>query len=317
MDYFNCLDAFVRVAEVGNFSEVARQLRVSKSVVTSRIKQLEAHVEVPLFHRSTRNVSLSQVGQLYYDECAQLVSRANEIVDGMRSARQAPTGLLRVHGLPGLVVSHMARFLTTFSEKYPGISFDFVVNDEVIDPVKAGYDCALQIFAPISDDLIQRKLFPVHRTFCASPAYLGIHEPIAHPIDLTRHALGLYSRYPSRDKWVFENGEKQCQVELSPAFKSNSVHFLKEIALEGLGVVCLPTIACAEDINEGRLVPVLTDYWLSSYWLSAVYPKTQRNSVRLKLFLDELTLAFPHQPGWDEILASKVSFPPPNAFLGD
>lgn len=306
MDYFNCLDAFVRVAEVGNFAEVSRQLGVSRSVITTRIKQLESHVGVPLFHRSTRSVSLSQVGQSYYDECAQLVARANEIVDGMRSARRSPSGLLRVHGLPGLVLGHMAGFLREFSERYPGIYFDFVVNDAIVDPVKEGFDCALQLFAPISEDLVQRKLFPVHRLFCASPAYLSGHASIDHPLDLQEHTLGLYSRYPIKDKWLFEKACERVDVCLSPTFKSNSIHFLKEIALENMGVVCLPSFVCSKEILAGTLAPVLGEYWLSSYWLSAVYPKTQRNSVRLKLFLDELTLAFPSPPSWDIELASKT-----------
>lgn len=309
MDYFNCMDAFVRVAEVGSFVEVARQLGVSKSVVTTRIKQLEEHVGVALFNRSTRSVSLSDVGQSYYDECAQLIARANDIVEEMRSAKRSPTGLLRVHGLPGLVLGHMAGFLKTFSEKYPGMSFDFVVNDAVIDPVREGFDCALQIFAPISEDLVQRTLFPVRRVFCASPAYITAHPSILHPLDLQHHALGLYSRYPSKDKWLFEDGFEKVEVDLTPKFKSNSVHLLKEIALEGMGVVCLPTVACVKEIVDGRLLPVLKSYRTPPYWLSAVYPKTQRNAFRLKLFLDELVQAFPHDPPWDVDLVAKALLP--------
>lgn len=309
MDYFNCMDAFVRVAEVGSFTEVARQLDVSKSVVTTRIKQLEDYVGVPLFHRSTRNVSLSEVGQSYYEECAQLIARANEIVEEMRNAKNSPTGLLRVHGLPGLVLGHMAGFLCRFSAKYPGICFDFVVNDMVIDPVKEGFDCALQIFSPISEDLVQRKLFPVRRIFCASPAYLEKHAPILHPLDLQRHDLGLYSRYPSRDRWIFEDAYEAVDVELVPKFKSNSVHFLKEIALEDMAVVCLPTVVCAQEIIKGSLIPLLKGYRIPPYWLSAVYPKTQRNATRLKLFLDHLVLDFPHDPPWDLELVARAKLP--------
>jgi Transcriptional regulator len=305
VDYFNCLDAFVRVAEVGNFTEVARQLGVSRSVISSRIQQLEEHVGVALFHRSTRSVSLSQVGQSFYGECAQLVARANEIVEEMRNARGSPSGTLRIHGIPGLVLGHMATFLRSFSEKYPAIHFDFVVNDAVVDPVKEGFDCALQLFAPISDDLIQRKLFPVHRIFCASPDYLSHHSPMQSPHDLAEHALGLYSRYPNKDRWVFHSTNETVEVTLTPSVKSNSIHFLKEIALEGMGVVCLPSFVCAKEIQSGLLTPLLNEYWLSPYWVSAVYPRTQRNLVLLRLFLDELLSTFTPSPAWDSALSSK------------
>ena len=299
MDHYLSIDAFVRVAEVGSFVEVARQLNVSKSVITTRIQQLEECVGAPLFHRSTRSVRLSEVGATYYHECAQLVVRSNQIVDQMRQFRSSPTGSLRVHGIPGFVLGHLTDFLLRFHRQHPAIHFDFVVNDLVIDPIKEGFDCALQIFAPISEELIQKKLFPVRRLFCASPAYLDTHPPILHPTDLELHHLGVYSRYPTKDKWIFDNGSEQVKMDIKPIFRSNSVHFLKEIALSAGAVVCIPTIVAAQEFLAGRLLPVLPDYRLSIYWLSAVYPKTQRNSIKLRLFLDQLNQEFSGNPPWD------------------
>ncbi|MDO5057167.1 MAG: LysR family transcriptional regulator [Lautropia sp.] len=302
MDYFLCMDAFVRVAEVGNFSEVARQLNVSKSVVTSRIQQLEEFVGVPLFHRTTRNVSLSESGMAYFDECSQLLAKANQIVDQMRNCRHSPSGLLRVHAIPGFVLNHFSAFLGRFTERYPAINLDLVVNDLVIDPVREGFDCALQLFSPISEELVQRKLFPIHRLFCASPTYIRRHPAITRPEDLTHHNLGLYSRYPTRDKWLFSNEHETIELALTPKIKTNSVHFLRDIARDGQAIVCLPTIVAAQDIIRGDLVPLVANYQLPKYWMSAVYPHTQRNAVKLKLFLDQLFQEF-HSPPWDEALA--------------
>ena len=178
MDTFQSIDAFVRVAEAKSFVEVARQMAVSKSVITTRVQQLEEYVGAPLFHRSTRHVGLSEIGEVYFRECADLISRANELVDQMRETRGSPTGTLRVHALPGFVLGHMAHLLNRFQDRYPGIAIDLVVNDVVVDPVKEGFDCALQIFPPASEDLIERRLFPVRRIFCASPSYLDEHPPM-------------------------------------------------------------------------------------------------------------------------------------------
>lgn len=299
MDTFQSIDAFVRVAEASSFADVARQLGVSKSVITSRVQQLEEFVGAPLFHRTTRHVRLSEIGELFYRECADLIARANGLVDQMRESRVTPTGTLRIHALPGFVLGHMAHLLSQFQNLYPGISIDLTVNDAVVDPVKEGFDCALQIFPPASEDLIERKLFQVRRIFCASPGYLDAHPPITQPEDLLNHRLGLYSRYPSRDRWVFTGPDRQVFLDLKPALRTNSVHMLRDYASDGGGVVCIPTIVASEAIAAGRLKLLLKDYQLSHFWFSAVFPKTQRNMYKLRLFLDHITSSFAEIPPWD------------------
>ncbi len=302
MDTFQSIDAFVRVAESSSFADVARQLGVSKSVITSRVQQLEEFVGAPLFHRTTRHVRLSEIGELFYKECADLIARANGLVDQMRDSRVTPTGTLRIHALPGFVLGHMAHLLSQFQNQYPGISIDLTVNDAVVDPVKEGFDCALQIFPPASEDLIERRLFQVRRIFCASPEYLASHPQISEPEDLQSHRLGLYSRYPSRDRWVFTGIDRQVILDLKPALRTNSVHMLRDYAIDGGGVVCIPTIVAAEAIVAGRLKMLIEDYQLSHFWFSAVFPKTQRNMFKLRLFLDHITSSFSEIPPWDHAL---------------
>ena len=307
MDTFQSIDAFVRVAEAQSFADVARQLGVSKSVITSRVQQLEEFVGAPLFHRTTRHVRLSEIGELFHKECAELIARANGLVDQMRESRVAPTGTLRIHALPGFVLGHMAHLLSQFQNLYPGIAIDLTVNDAVVDPVKEGFDCALQIFPPASEDLIERRLFPVRRIFCASPSYLAAHGAIAQPEDLQSHRLGLYSRYPSRDRWVFTGTDRQVILDLKPSLRTNSVHMLRDYAIDGGGVVCIPTIVAAEAIAAGQLELLLDDFHLSHFWFSAVYPKTQRNMYKLRLFLDHITQSFSETPPWDEAMRSKAA----------
>lgn len=305
MDTFQSIDAFVRVAESSSFADVARQLGVSKSVITNRVQQLEEFVGSPLFHRSTRHVRLSEIGELFYKECADLIARANGLVDQMRESRASPTGTLRIHALPGFVLGHMAHLLSQFQNLYPGIAIDLTVNDAVVDPVKEGFDCALQIFPPASEDLIERRLFQVRRIFCASPAYLSAHPSIAEPEQLLDHRLGLYSRYPSRDRWVFTGTDRQVILDLKPALRTNSVHMLRDYAIDGGGVVCIPTIVAADAISAGQLEPLLGGYELSHFWFSAVFPKTQRNMYKLRLFLDHITQSFSEVPPWDQALEAK------------
>lgn len=311
MDRFLSIQAFVRVAEAHSFAEAARQLDVAPSVVTVRIKQLEDYVQVPLFHRTTRHVRLTEVGETYYKECAELVARIESITDSMRETKGSPAGVLRVQALPGLVLGHLSHRLNEFQARYPGISIDLVVNDRVVDPVEEGFDVALQIFSPANELLVQRKLFPLRRMFVASPQYLARHGTPRCPEDLLEHKLGLYDRYPTRNHWSFRKGEEVVELTLPAALKSNSVHLLCDYALSHAGIVCVPTVTSAEHVLSGRLAPVLTDYPLSSLTVSAVFPETHRHTLKVRLFIDYLLSIYAGEPEWDaKLAAAGVVLPP-------
>jgi len=309
VDRLQNIETFVRVAQTQSFAEAARQLRVAKSVVTTRIKQLEDYLGGPLFHRSTRVVRLSELGQAFLRDCTELVGRANDIVDQMRDVRGKPTGILRVHALTGFVLGHFGALLRGFQARYPEIRLELIVGDNVVDPVQAGVDCALQIFPAASSELISRPLFAVRRVFCATPQYLAQHPAPQDPRDLHHHPLGLYSGYPTRDRWTFYKDGGELTTYLSAALLTNSVHLLREYALEHAGIVCLPTLVAGEALREGQLQMVLPQYQLSSFWLSAVYAGTSRNAFKLKLFIEDVTAAFGRVPPWDAALIEKGILP--------
>jgi DNA-binding transcriptional LysR family regulator len=309
MDRFAAIDAFVRVAEAQSFAEAARQLRVARSVVSTRIQQLEEFVGAPLFHRNTRSVRLSELGQSFLPDCVELVRRSTEVVDQLREVTTSPVGRLRIQALPGFVLGHLAKLLQEFQARYPQVLLDIVVNDAALDPIKEGFDCALQIFPPRSEELIARRLFPVRRVFCATPSYLARHGTPKVPRDLLRHKLCWYSGYPTRDRVVFYGREGAVSLDLKPTLLSNSVHLLREAALEDGGIVCLPTLVAADAIVDGRLALVLPDQQLSAFWLSVFYPTQVRRTLKLKLFLELLATHFSGVPPWDAALITAGLLP--------
>jgi DNA-binding transcriptional LysR family regulator len=230
----------------------------------------------------------------------------------MREVRGTPAGLLRVHALTGFMLGHAASLLRQFQERYPQIVLDLFVSDAVIDPVKQGFDVALQIFEPASDELVSRRVFPVRRVFCASTEYLRQHGCPRLPRDLFGHRLGLYSGYPTRDRWTFHRaGEEPVTLELKPMLMSNSVHLLRDYVCEHAGIVCLPTLVASDGICSGRLKIVLPDYPLSSFWLSAVYARTLRGAFKLRLFIESLSASFGGgEPPWDKALIERGLMPP-------
>nr|WP_241021554.1 LysR family transcriptional regulator [Burkholderia sp. Ac-20353] len=296
------MEAFVRAAEAQSFASAARQLGVAKSVVTARVKQLEEHFGVPLFHRSTRAVRLSELGESYYRECSELVNKVHELSARSSNDPQALAGTLHVHVLPGFALGHFSRVLTDFREAYPRIEFVVTVNDRVIDPVQEGFDLALQIYPAASNLLIERRLFPVRGTLCAAPDYLKEEPPVETPLDLLRHDFACYSYYPWGDRWPLMRGNECFEIALSPVLKTNSVHLLLEFARAGAGIAYLPTMVAAPDLLEQRLTRVLPDYAAPPLWLSAVYPASHRSTTKVKVFVDFLRTRYAREPQWDKAL---------------
>lgn len=302
MDRFLCIQAFVRVAESQSFANAARQLGVTPSVITNRIKQLETFIETPLFHRSTRTVTLSEAGTKFFEECADLITQIDSVTDRMRLAQATPSGMLRVQVLPGFALGHLGRAIKDFSAAYPDINIDITVSDKAANPVDEGYDVAFQIFRSGSETLIERPLFPVRRLFCASPQYLKKAGAPQRPADLLRHSLGIYSGYPTRNRWLFRRGDEEITIELPAKIRSNSVHLLHDFARTGGGITCLPTLVCGQDLMLRNLVPLLTDYELPPLELLAIYPTTQRRAVKVKLLVEFIAKRFSGEPEWDQAL---------------
>ena len=302
MDLFISMEAFVRAAEAQSFANAARQLGVAKSVVTSRIKQLEEHFNVALFHRSTRAVRLSEVGESYYRDCAQLVNKVHELSGRTSAETHSLSGTLNVHVLPGFALGHFSHALIAFREAHPRIEFVVTVNDRVIDPVQEGFDLALQIYPPASNPLVERKLFPVRGVLCAAPAYLKEEPVIETPLDLVRHDFARYSYYPWGDNWPLMKGNECFEIALNPVLKTNSVHLLLEFARAGAGVAYLPTMVAAADLLERRLERVLPEYAAPPLWLSAVYPASHRSTTKVKAFVEFLRARYLREPQWDRAL---------------
>lgn len=311
MDRLQNLETFVRVAETKNFTEAARQLRVARSVITTRVQQLEDHVGAPLFFRSTRSVQLTEIGRAYLTECAELVSKAKDLVEQMREVRESPRGILKIYAATGFVQGHFAPMLHEFQATYPDIRIDLNVSDEMIDPIKSGVDCALQIHPTTSAELVSRPLFPVRRFFCATPQYLAQYGTPKEARDLQRHRVAYYSRYATRDKWTFHRSGEILNLFLSPALLSNSVHLLYDYALQSAAIVCLPTWVAAPALLDGRLNVLLPDDDIEPLTLSAVFSPTSRNAVKLRLFIEYLTSRFQRLPPWDAELLAAGKIPEP------
>ena len=307
------MEAFCRVVETGSLGKAAQRMGVAKSMVATRVQQLEKRLGVALFHRSTRAMKLSEAGQKYYADCSELLARAQELGSHRHDDQVALTGKLVLQILPGFALGRFSVALVEFCTLHPGITFEIVVSDKLVDPVNEGMDLVFQIYPPVSDALIERRLFPHRGVFCASPEYLRQSPPLVAPEDLIRHRFARYSNYPWDDRWPFYRGEEKIEVKMAPVLKTNSVHLLLDYVRSGGGVAYLPTILAAPGLADGSLSRVLPEYSPPSLWLSAVYPASHRSTTKVKTFLDFISKWFPNEPSWDKTLATSTpdGLPPP------
>ncbi|WP_077046176.1 LysR family transcriptional regulator [Pseudomonas sp. KK4] len=302
MDIYLSIEAFVRAAEAGNFSNAAKHIGVARSVITTRVQQLEEHLGVSLFHRSSKAVKLSEAGASYYSECHDLIDHMQSLAQRSRETSAAVTGTLRVAALNGFALKHMPTIIDEFRKRHPKVDFDIFSNDQVVDPVQEGYDIVLQIFPPASEALIERRLFLMRGVFVATPEYLGTRDPVLTPDNLCLHDFACYRHYPWRNRWSLSNGTKTDEVTLVPALRSNSVQLIQEFARRGMGIAYLPTMVVCDDLLDGRLVRVLSDYETEVPCFSAVYPTSHRTTAKVKLFLELLSSMFTMEPEWDRRL---------------
>lgn len=300
MDKLLCMEAFVRVAQSGSFIQAAEQIGVTRSVISTRIQQLEKFINAPLFHRSTRSVRLSEIGGKYYPECIELLNHFERLADEMSHARSDLRGRLRIYMAPGFALSFFSNLISEFTQKYKDIELDIVVNDRVIDPISSGFDIVFQMFPPKGDSLIERKIFQINRIICASPDFISQYGYPKHPSELKQYELGYYSGYPERNKLKFLINRKFEEFSINARVSSSSIHLLHDYALSNGGIVCLPTLVAKDSLFNKKLIPILVDYPMPNYSLRAVFPSNSRNLTKIRCVIDFLIERISLLPEWDE-----------------
>ncbi len=300
MDRLDSMEAFVRVAECGSFSEAARRLRLSKSVVSRQVSGLEAQLGARLFNRTTRSLALTEVGRAYFERCARILADVEEANLSVSSLQAEPRGRLRVNAPMSFGVLHLAPLMPRFLEQYPQIDLDMAMNDRFISLVEEGFDVAVRIGKLEDSSLISRQLAPSRRVVCGSPDYLRRRGIPATPADLSGHCCLCYSNLAEADEWTFATAEgRRWPVEVQGRLRVNNGDVLREAVLAGIGLAMLPTFICGRDLQAGSLVAVLGDYIEQNSAIHAVYPHGRHLSPKVRAFVDFLVDHFGPRPYWD------------------
>ncbi|HYG88192.1 MAG TPA: LysR family transcriptional regulator [Azospirillum sp.] len=299
MDRLDDMLAFIKVVDTKSFTAAAERLNLSKSVVSRRIAELENRLGARLLNRTTRKLSLTEVGQAFYDRCTRIVSDLDEAERAVADLHAAPRGRLRVNAPLSFGLLHLTPAIADFMQRFPAIEIDIDLNDRYVDLIDEGYDVAVRIGRLRDSSLIARRLAPNRRVLCASPAYLEKHGTPMAPEDLAQHSCLLYTNVPAAEQWQFRVGGETRSVRVSGTLRANNGDILLAAAIAGHGIVVSPTFMCGEALASGALQAVPLEGYTSESAVYAVYPQNRHLSPKVRAFVDFLAARFGPEPYWD------------------
>jgi DNA-binding transcriptional LysR family regulator len=288
MDRLTTLTAFVQVVDNGGFSAAARRLNMSVTMVSNHIQSLEDRLGVRLLNRTTRKVSLTDVGKAYYDRCIQILNDLEEADQVANALQSTPKGKLTIHAS-----THIMRFIapvvTEYLSLYPEITVDLRMGERMIDLIDEGVDLVIRTLPTPDSSLIVKRLTTWRHILCCTPGYLEGHPAPEKPADLLQHNCLRYSFYPHGDEWHFNAPDgKEVTARVTGNLIASSGEALRLAALNGEGLFLAPGFIAGEDLEAGRLVPVMTAYKPIEFGINAIYQHRQHLSAKLRSFIDLL-----------------------------
>jgi DNA-binding transcriptional LysR family regulator len=289
MDTLGALDIFVLVAERLSFAEAGRSLGLSPSAVGKKIARLESHLGARIFHRTTRQVSLTAEGEILLERARRIREDIDDLATLLAEAAAKPQGRLRI-SLPTIGYRFLAPHLDAFRRAYPKIRLDLDFSDGIVDLVADGVDVAIRGGTLASSGLMSRKLGSFRYMVCASPAYVTEKGEPSTVASLAEHALIRYRR-PGSDAlqgWALAEPMLTEAALGPPAITCTNMEAVLAAAIVGFGIACMPDFLAVDALKRGELIPFLKDAGSEGeFWL--VWPGGRQTSPRLRAFIDFAT----------------------------
>ncbi len=287
MDRLTSLTAFVRVVDSGGFSAAGRRLNMSTTMVSNHVQSLEDRLGARLLNRTTRKVSLTEVGKAYYDRAVQILADLEQADDIAGALQSTPRGTLRVY-----TATHIVQFVSPvvaeYLSAYPGAKVDLSIGERTIDLIDEGFDIAIRLTPPPDSSLIVRSLATWRHVLCCSPDYLERHGRPQQLSELTDRNCIRHALYPY-DEWRFVDRKgTPASVRVSGNLISNSGETLRRAALQGVGVCLAAGFLIADDLESGRLIRLLPEYRPVEFAMNAIYPHRHHLSAKVRSFIDLL-----------------------------
>ncbi len=297
MDRMSAMVAFSRVVETGSFSEAGRRLGLSKSQVSKLVAALEQRLGAQLLHRTTRKLSLTELGRSFYERCAQIVREADEAERAVIHAQTTSGGLLRVNAPTSFGHLALAPAVSVFLSRHPELRVELFLDDRQVDVIEGGFDVTIRVASRLSDSsLIARRVAASRIVVCATPDYLARRGVPATPDELGAHDCLVYAY---RERWHFRGAAGEQSVGVSGPLVANNGDALREAALAGLGLVQIPSFIVSAELASAELQAVLEAFEDESPAIWALYSPTRHLAGKVRAFIDFVAERFGSdaQPG--------------------
>ncbi len=273
MDRLASLDLFIRVVETGSFSKAAEELGIAQPTATKAVASIEQRLGARLLHRSTRGITPTEVGALYYDRCKR-ISREIEDAENVAALLQGGlSGQVRVSTSLAFGRRVMVPLMLRYMKSHPGLSVDLSFDDRYVNLVEQGFDLAIRMGRLSDSALGARHLGSNPWVMVAAPSYLEQHAAPRVPADLAAHACVVYSSVQGDARWnlTASDGE-QMSMPVTGPLRSNNLSAVLAAARAGMGLAVLPWYVARESVADASLATVLTDHMLPAQDMHAVYP---------------------------------------------
>ena len=294
------MKAFIAVSHTGSFARAADSLGLSRAMVTKHIRQLEDSLGVRLLNRTTRKLSLTEVGAAYRERCSQILADVDEADSAATQLSSQPTGMLRIAAPPSFGAFHLVPAIGDYIDVYPKVQVSLTLTDRLPDLAEDGHDVSIHLGELQDSSLVAQRVAHARMVVCGAPTYFARHGVPRHPDELARHQCLRYSTHAAHhDQWAFV-GQEQCNVKVGGPLIANTGDALRVGALEGLGIVLLPTYMVGDDLRAGRLVAVLSEFEPAGIDINAVYLHRKHLSAKVRTFVGFLKARFLTRPFWDD-----------------
>ncbi len=300
MDRFHSMTIFVEVVNARSFTGAAEKLSLSRAQISKSVIQLEKHLGSRLLNRTTRRISLTEIGRIYYERCKTILLDVEETEELASQQSINPHGRLTISAPTSFGTLQLGHIIPKYLKQYPKVQISMSLTDRMVDVVSEGFDLVLRIAELKDSSLIARKISPCKRVFCASPDYLTKNGIPKVPQDLSIHHCLTYSNELKPDTWVLHGSDNIEIVKVNGPICTDNGDILKTAAIAGLGVTLLPTFIVGPELKTGQLQQILHNYCPPEISIYAIYPSRRFLSEKVRTFIDFLSHSFKKNPSWDQ-----------------
>lgn len=285
MDRLTSMEVFVNVVDRGSFTAAAEEAGTSTTSVTTHIKALERRLGTRLLNRTTRRLSLTEIGRSFYEQCVDILGRIDTAETSAREMHAVPRGRLKISAPVALGAHLILPVLSDFLKAHPQVEVQLMLNDRLVDLTEEGFDVAFRFGKLADTSLVARPLRSLGRVVCASPDYLATHGTPEAPDQLVAHNCLAFHYVQPETEWHFDK-PKPYTVSVSGQLSVNNVQALLTAVLNGIGIAMLPDFLVANYFATGQLVPLFPEQDFSRAPLQLVYLPDRQMTPKLRSFID-------------------------------